>query len=179
MSLKLILGCMFAGKTTELVKEYNKWTSIGVSVLCINFIEDNRYKKANDTNMYTHNGINLPAINLDKLSNLDLNILSKFDIILINEGQFFSDLYSVVISWVNIDKKDVIICGLDGDYLGNTFGDMLKLVPHCDEVIKLKAYCHTCKDGTPAIYTHRLSNDTSQKMIGVDYIPLCRKHYNN
>ena len=77
-------------------------------------------------------------------------------------------------------NKKIYICGLDGDFNRNKFGALLDLIPLCDKVHKLTAMCSLCKNGTPGIFSLRLSNETDQTIIGSDnYIPVCRKCYNN
>lgn len=178
MSLELIVGCMFSGKTTELIRRYYKWFGIHKKILCINYIDDVRYKKdETQNNMYAHNGINLPSRHIRLLNEISIVDIIQHDIILINEGQFFEDIL-LVIEWVNIHNKHVIISALDGDYKGETFGDIYKLYPHSDSICKMKALCHYCENGTEAIYTHRLSNEQERIVIGHDnYVPLCRKHW--
>ena len=105
--------------------------------------------------------------------------LSKYQVILINEGQFFNDLYTVVDLLVNKYKKKVYVCGLDGDYKRQKFGDILDLISLSDEVIKLKSICTKCKNH--AIFTHRIAKNVNehQYLVGHDiYEPLCRSCYN-
>ena len=100
------------------------------------------------------------------------------DVILINEGQFFEDLVETVIEMVDVHKKQVHICGLDGDFRRQRFGTLLDLIPYSDKVEKLTAFCGICKDGTPAVFSHRVSNESAQVVIGSDnYMPLCRSCY--
>ena len=102
------------------------------------------------------------------------------DTILINEGQFFPDLLPWVIHMVNKLNKHVYVAGLDGDFEQNPIGQMLQLIPHSNSCTKLTSLCYDCKDGTEAIFSHRISNETTQVVIGTDnYIPLCRKCYKN
>ena len=57
-------------------------------------------------------------------------------------------------------------------------GQILDLIPKCDNIIKLKALCQMCKDDTEGLFTMRLSKENEQISIGVDnYIAVCRKHY--
>ena len=82
--------------------------------------------------------------------------------ILINEGQFFPDLYESVKWLVNEKKKYVTICGLDGDFKRAKFGTLLDLIPLCDNVTKLTSLCVSCKNGTNrfrelCIYRHGCS----------------------
>jgi thymidine kinase len=100
------------------------------------------------------------------------------DVVLINEGQFFSDLNDAVLEMVDFYKKKVYICGLDGDFKREKFGSILDLIPYCDKIIKLQSLCSICKNGKPAIFSHRLTREDSQILIGSDiYIPLCRNCY--
>ena len=75
-------------------------------------------------------------------------------------------------------KKHVFECGLDGDFKRNKFGQILDLIPLCDNVIKLKAVCQNCKK-CDAIYTHRKTNDTAQTIVAEKdmYSALCRNCY--
>ena len=105
-------------------------------------------------------------------------ILKTHTIFLINEGQFFPDLYITVRELVDIHHKKVYVCGLDGDYKREKFGQILDLIPICDNVKKYKAICTVCKNGTKAIFSKRKTQDKKQKIIGINnYIPVCRKCY--
>ena len=105
------------------------------------------------------------------------NLLRTSDVILINEGQFFPDLYEVVVDMLKNNKK-IYVCGLDGDFERKKFGAILDLIPLCDKVTKLTSLCSSCKDGTPGIFSMRLTCDKTQTLVGSDnYIPVCRKCY--
>jgi thymidine kinase len=142
----------------------------------------------------THDKIMAPCIQTTKLSdvwdykdldshfneNSDRHIkLRSADVILINEGQFFKDLYSVVENMLKCNKR-VYICGLDSDFERKKFGQILDLIPLCDKVNKLTSLCSQCKDGTPGIFSMRLTSEKQQTLVGSDnYIPVCRKCYEN
>jgi thymidine kinase len=99
------------------------------------------------------------------------------DVILINEGQFFEDLYYSVVTMLNHDKK-VYISGLDGDFERKKFGQILDLVPMSDKITKLSSLCSLCKNGTPGIFSMRLTDEKDQTVVGVsNYLPVCRKCY--
>ena len=68
---------------------------------------------------------------------------------------------------------------MDGDSNRDNFGEIHKLIPLCDEIIKLKAYCSMCKDGTPGIFSKRISEKKDKILVGSDedYIAVCRKCY--
>lgn len=176
-SIKLILGCMFSGKTTELQREFKEWSSINKTPLCINYTDDNRYGDIYN-NMYSHDQSTVECIKVKTLSEIEEELILENDIILINEGQFFSDLVEYSVLWCDKYNKKVIVCGLDGDFQRKPFGKILDLIPYADSVEKLSAYCKHCSDGTKAIFTHRKSSEQEQIVIGADnYEALCRKCY--
>jgi thymidine kinase len=56
----------------------------------------------------------------------------------------------------------VVISGLDGDSSRNTFGQIISLIPICDKIDKLTAYCNICKDGTPAPFTKKCGGSSTE-----------------
>ena len=187
--LELIIGPMFCGKTSKLLEIYKQCKFCNISVSIINHSIDQRY---HNTMVSTHDKIMAPCIQATRLSEIWLNsnqldnqgvdndsyaLLHNSDVILINEGQFFSDLYEVVVDMLNKNKK-VYICGLDGDFERKKFGSVLDLIPLCDKVTKLTSLCSLCKDGTPGIFSMRLTKEREQTVVGSEnYIPVCRKCY--
>ena len=146
--LELILGPMFSGKTTRLIDVYKKYTYIGKKVVTLNYYEDTRYDQ---TMLSTHDKIMIPCIQTSRISDVWNNkIINEIngeiingeirnaDVILINEGQFFEDLYECVIDMVENHNKIVYICGLDGDFKRNRFGKITDLIPYCDKIEKLQ-----------------------------------------
>ena len=106
----------------------------------------------------------IDSINIDKLS-LISPLLHMYDVFVINEGQFFDDLYDIVNIMVNLHKKKVYVAGLDGDFKRRKFGQMLDIISMADDVIKLKSICINCKKNE-GIFTHRLSNEQQQVLVG-------------
>lgn len=175
-SIKIMLGSMFSGKTTEIIRECNRWNSIGKNVLCINYDQDTRY--GDDDKVYSHTKEHFRCKKANLLSDVSLDDIINADIILINEGQFFSDLIEYCVKWCETYNKNILVSGLDGDFQRNPFGKILDLIPYADSVIKLPALCHLCKNGTEAYFTCRLSGEKEQIVIGSDnYVALCRSHY--
>lgn len=177
-SIKLILGCMYSGKTTELIREWERAQSIDIRSLVINFDEDIRY--GTDDFIHSHSGKKAACIRVKKLEDVSDELIHKARNIFINEGQFFSDLVPYVQKWCENKSyhKDVVVSGLDGDFKRKKFGTILDLIPIADEVHKVKAFCSLCKDGTEALFSMRVTDEKEQKVIGSDnYIPVCRAHY--
>jgi len=178
-SIEIVLGCMYSGKTTEIIKECKKWNSISKNALCINFSGDTRYSiNEQDTNLYSHDLSNVKCLLVSKLSDVPIEIIELADVILINEGQFFCDLIDNCRLWCEKYKKNILVSGLDGDFQRQPFGQILDLIPYANHVRKMNAFCSLCKDGTLAQFTLRLSDEKEQIVIGSkNYIAVCRKHY--
>lgn len=190
--LEIILGGMYAGKTSRLVEIYKQCKFCNICVAVINHSIDNRY---DDELLSTHDQVKIPCIKTERLfdiwtDNFDMEnnvqhiprIRDKFQVarssvILINEGQFFPDLEDFVKKILEHGKK-VYICGLDGDFERKKFGQILDLIPLCDKVTKLTSLCSLCKNGTPGIFSKRITSEKEQTVVGSDnYIPVCRNCY--
>ena len=181
--LEIILGPMYASKSTRLVDIYKQCKFCNIPVTAINHTIDNRY---DNELLSTHDHVKIPCLQASQLTDIwtdngyqkiDYNVLRNSDVILINEGQFFPDLYDVVVDMLLHNKK-VYVCGLDGDFERKKFGQILDLIPLCDKVTKLSSLCSLCKNGTPGIFSMRLTKEKQQMLIGSsNYIPVCRICY--
>ena len=177
MSLEVVIGPMFAGKSSFIASHVRRYTTIGVPVLVIKPMIDSRYGATDD--VCTHDGIRVPCLTADKLLEIGDPRLTSSKVIIVEEAQFFKDL-RVFIHWiVEIEKKHVIVVGLDGDSSRRPFGQVLECIPLADKVTKLTSLCVHCKDGTPAPFTRRVVNTTGQVLVGSSdmYEPVCREHY--
>ena len=166
---------MFSGKTTYLLHELTMLSDIGMKCLYINHSLDNRENKDVSTHKTSKtNKLNIDTIRADKLINVDV---SSYNVIGIDEGQFFSDIHTVK-SWIK--GRIIYISSLDGDYLREPFMNVLSLIPECDTVIKLNAYCHSClRQGkyTKSAFSKRLIDSNERIVIGGKdkYISVCRE----
>lgn len=176
----VIMGPMFAGKTTALLRRIRSEGNSGRNVVMIKSSKDTRYAK---DSVVTHDGVKFPCMVLPDLMSFRQrygeNAYDKLDVIGIDEAQFFEDLYDFCYKAADEDRKIVIVAGLDGDYLRRRFGSVLDVVPLADSVIKLSARCEIC--GKRAYFTLRKTQDTQTELIGgADvYMPVCRQHYVN
>nr|XP_016502806.1 PREDICTED: thymidine kinase a-like [Nicotiana tabacum] len=174
----VIVGPMFAGKTTTLLKRIKSESSNGRSVAIIKSDKDTRYGL---DSIVTHDGDRLPCWPLANLSSFKQRCgseaYSKLEVIGIDEAQFFEDLYDFCTEAADHDGKIVIVAGLDGDYLRRSFGSVLDIIPIADTVTKLTSRCELC--GKRASFTLRKTEETRTELIaGADvYMPVCRKHY--
>ncbi|KAK1423995.1 hypothetical protein QVD17_19306 [Tagetes erecta] len=178
--IHVIVGPMFAGKTTALLRRIRSEGANGRKIAMIKSSKDTRY--AIDS-VVTHDGTKYPCWALPDLlsfkQKLGEEAYDKIDVIGIDEAQFFDDLYDFCCKAADHDGKTVVIAGLDGDYLRRNFGPVLDIVPLADTITKLTARCELC--GKRAYFTFRKTDETKTELIGgADmYMPVCRQHYVN
>ena len=175
--ITLLLGCMFAQKTTELLRRVRRYKSIGHKVLLVNYIADNRY---GSNCIASHDKDTETASCIDLLKHVDhLAHSGEYQVIAIDEGQFFPDLFEHVTRWADTLPVHIVIAGLSGNSDRQSFGDMLRLIPHAEEVEHLTALCSVCRDGTVAMYSKFIGDQRSAIHIGgaESFIPVCRVHY--
>lgn len=115
--LEIILGPMFSGKTSKLLEIYKQCNFCDIPVSIVNHSCDTRY---HETMVSNHDKVMAPCLQCSELNQLWTSdnqelVLKKANVILINEGQFFPDLYEVVTDMLQ-NGKTIYISGLDGDF---------------------------------------------------------------
>ena len=174
--IEIILGCMFSGKSSELLRRVSRYKAVNIPTVIINSMLDSRCE---DNMIKTHSNQTHKAIKVDKLMSIteDPDFL-KMKVIGIDEAQFFPDLIEFVKFAEKYDKI-VIIAGLDGDSNREPFGDVLRLIPYAEKVTKLSAFCKICQDGTQAFFTKRVTKCNDKVIVGSEdkFIATCRRHY--
>jgi thymidine kinase len=171
--LELILGPMYSGKTTELIRRINRLKVTGKQCVVIKYTGDNRYSDRNET--VTHDSATYPATTTLRLSRVQLG--DHLDAIGIDEGQFFEDL--VYFCRMQVSRGlTVIVSALDGTFEQKSFGKVYELIPFCDSAVKLTAVCMDCGQAE-APFTRRLGSETEVKLIGGSekYHAVCRSCY--
>ena len=170
--LNLVIGPMFSGKSTELLRIYNKYKR-NYKIIVINHKKDTRY---GENTVNTHNNDSIVSINVNNLENINIiKKINSFDIILIDEGQFFDDLYIFCKNIVDNFKKIIYIFGLSGDTNREKFGQILDIIPICDNITHLKSICNICSH-INAPFTLRKTNNKDQLLVGGsdEYMAVCR-----
>jgi thymidine kinase len=148
----IYLGPMFSGKSSELIRQFTMYSAIGKHVLMVNHIIDTRTEDF----IETHDQNRERAVKTSRLCKLiEDETVNKYDVICVDEGQFFDDLRDFILKLENTDKI-MYIAGLDGDSERNPFGQMLDCIPLCDTVVKLRALdMIDCDGNTKAPFTKR------------------------
>lgn len=184
--LKLIIGPMFSGKSSFLLSEIKKYSS--QKILVVNNILDK--KRSNECVLKTHDAEKFPAIMIKHLYELKEQYSDEYnncDVVLIDESQFFSDLFCFIEKELKCNKhpKIFIIAGLSADYNMQPIGDIIKLVPLADDILKLNSYCTICNDNTIGNFTKLKKNNSKNTkptiFIGAkeSYHVCCRFHFYN
>ena len=173
--VEIIIGCMYSGKSTELIRRISRYEAIGCKTLLVNHVLDTRTGKS----VKTHSKQERIAMKTNTLMGMmSKDSYKNSKVIGIDEAQFFSDLYKFVIESEK-DNKIIIIAGLDGDSNRKPFGQIFDCIPLCDTINKLTAMDMICKDGTPAIFTKRIVKNNKQVLVGATecFMAVSRKNY--
>lgn len=173
--LTIVIGPMFAGKTTELQRRIKRDIHACLRVCIIKYGKDERYSK---NNLSTHDQSHIrPTFSVETLAATG-DAWMDYDTIAVDEGQFFPDLVEFCTRAADAGKN-VVVSALDGDFLRRPFGKVCDLIPVAEEVVKITAVCMACHE-RDASFTRRTVDSTQTELIGgaESYIAVCRDCYN-
>ena len=171
--IEVICGCMFSGKTEELIRRLKRATIAQLKVEVFKPKLDTRYDK---TNIVSHDTSSVLATPVGDSSKL-LEISSETSVVGVDEAQFFdSDLPDVCQQLAQRGVR-VVVAGLDMDFRGKPFGPMPALLAIAEYVTKVHAICVHC--GNLATHSYRLATGDEVVLLGEkeQYEPRCRSCY--
>jgi thymidine kinase len=172
--IEVIAGCMFSGKTEELIRRLRRAEIAKQKVVIFKPKIDNRYST---DSIVSHSEQSLPSILIEDDSEI-IKLSSNAQVIGIDEAQFFSgNLVNICNSLANAGKR-IIVAGLDQDYRGVPFEPMPQLLAIAEYITKTLAICMVC--GNPADKTQRKTISAERVVVGAAdiYEARCRKcHY--
>lgn len=168
--LSVYYGCMFAGKTSALIRHISESQLKPNEFLVIKPSVDVRAGKAV---IATHDGKMHECLVYDQEMEIQDHINQYTKMIVIDEAQFFNKVILSELKRLLGKGIDIVACGLDKDYLGRPFGLIPALISMADENIQLKATCAIC--GSAADYTYRKVENKVLLLIGSEeqYEPRC------
>ena len=172
--IEVITGCMFSGKTEELIRRLRRAQIAKQKVKIFKPKIDARY--SNDS-IVSHNEQSLPSILIDDIVEV-LDHANDAQVIGIDEAQFFNEGIIGICNRLASKGKRVIVAGLDQDYKGKPFEPMPQLLAVAEYITKQHAICVVC--GNPADKTQRKTSDSDRVVVGAAeiYEARCRKcHY--
>ncbi|MGB4984734.1 MAG: thymidine kinase [Erysipelotrichaceae bacterium] len=151
--IEVICGCMFAGKTEELIRRIKVLEYAKKKIVVFKPKIDNRY---DDTKVSSHAGSKVDSFAISNASEILHYIDDSVDVIAIDEVQFFDNNIIDVCNYLANKGKRVMVAGLDMDFRGEPFSVMPTLLTQAEFVTKLTAVCQIC--GAPATRTQRIIN---------------------
>lgn len=172
--IEVITGCMFSGKTEELIRRLRRAEIAKQKVKIFKPLIDTRYS---DKSIVSHNEQSLPSILIKDINEV-LDQSDDAQVIAIDEAQFFSADITKVCNQLAMNGKRVVVAGLDQDYRGVPFEPMPQLLAIAEYITKQLAICVEC--GNPADKTQRKTDSSERVIVGAAdiYEARCRQcHY--
>ena len=171
--IEVVTGCMFSGKTEELLRRIKRSRIAGQEVVIFKPERDTRYS---DTYVVSHDENSMNSIVISAPSDI-IRQQDNYEVIGIDEAQFFDDQLVKVCEDLALNGKRVIVAGLDLDFKGVPFGPIPNLLAVAEYVTKVHAICPHC--GNLATHSYRLSEEQDIVVLGEKdkYEPRCRKCY--
>jgi len=172
--IEVIAGCMFSGKTEELIRRLRRAQIAKQNVKIFKPEIDTRYS---GSSIVSHNEQSLPSV-IIKDTNEVIELSKDAQVIGIDEGQFFSQDIVEICNNLADKGKRVTVARLDQDYRGIPFEPMPQLLAIAEYITKTLAICVVC--GNPADKTQRKTSSSDRVIVGAAdiYEARCRNcHY--
>jgi len=169
--IEVVCGSMFSGKTEELLR---RLTRARIARQKVEVFKPGIDKRYDEDDVVSHDSKKSSSIPVENASQI-LFYAEDFEVVGIDEAQFFGDELVGVCNELADKGKRVIVAGLDMDYLGKPFGPIPQLLATAEYVTKVHAICMKC--GNLANYSHRTVQNDKLVVLGETdaYEPLCRK----
>lgn len=172
--IEVITGSMFSGKTEELIRRLKRVRYANQKVQIFKPQIDTRY---HETEVVSHDANRIMSTPVSSSQNI-LLLTGDYDVIAIDEAQFFDDGLPDVCRVLANNGTRVIVAGLDMDFTGKPFGPMPAIMADAEYITKLHAICMQC--GNLASYSYRLVQNDKTILLGEtdSYEPRCRVCFN-
>ncbi|MFN5477906.1 MAG: thymidine kinase [Sphingobacteriales bacterium] len=169
--IEVICGSMFSGKTEELIRRLKRARIANQKVKIFKPAIDVRYHAEH---IVSHDENMIPSTPVGSSAEIPA-LAAEFNVIGIDEAQFFDDGVIEVANKLALRGARVIVAGLDMDYTGKPFGQIPNLLAIAEYITKLHAICMVC--GNIASYSYRKTNQDDQVVLGEKniYEPRCRQ----
>jgi thymidine kinase len=169
--IEVIAGCMFSGKTEELIRRIRRAQIAKQEVAIFKPKIDNRYSS---DHIVSHSEARLLSSVVERSSEIP-ELAKDAQVIGIDEGQFFDMGIVDIVERLANQGKRVIVAGLDQDYRGKPFDPMPQLLAVAEYITKTLAICVVC--GNPADRTQRTTASSERVLVGAkdSYEARCRR----
>ncbi|GDX48579.1 MAG: thymidine kinase [Bacteroidetes bacterium] len=168
--IEVVCGCMFSGKTEELIRRLKRAKIANQKVAIFKPMLDTRY---DEVNIVSHDENSIHSTPVKSAADIPL-LVADTEVVGIDEAQFFDESLPQVCEDIANRGIRVIIAGLDMDFAAKPFGPMPLLLARAEYITKVHAICVRC--GNLASYSYRLSDIDSTVLLGAKnhYEPRCR-----
>jgi thymidine kinase len=173
--IEVIAGPMFSGKSEELIRRVTRYGIARIPVQTFKPQIDTRYATGE---VVSHSNLSTEARPVVDSNDLLHAVEDRTVVVGIDEGQFFDEGLVDVAMRLARTGKQLIIAGLDLDYLGRPFEPIPSLMLHAEYVTKALAVCHKC--GGPGLFTQRVVQSDELVVLGAQdsYEARCRRCFN-
>lgn len=170
--IEAICGPMFSGKSEELIRRLRRATIARKYVQVFKPSIDTRYS---ETEIVTHADSRMGSEAADSAKDILAKLDWRTQVIGIDEANFFGPELLDVANQLADNGEQVIVAGLDTDYLGRPFSPMPDLLATAESITKTLAICVRC--GAPAKHTQRLVESDELILVGAagSYEARCRR----
>jgi len=171
--IEVVCGCMFSGKTEELIRRLRRAKIANQKVEIFKPKIDTRY---DDTEVVSHNSNSIHSTPISDPKEI-LELCNDCNVVGVDEAQFFGAEITDVCQELALRGIRVIVAGLDMDFKGVPFGPMPNLLAVAEYITKVHAICQHC--GNLATHSYRLTAEGDQVLLGEkdSYEPRCRTCY--
>jgi thymidine kinase len=170
--IEAICGPMFSGKTEELIRRLRRAVIARKRVQTFKPSIDTRYS---ETEIVTHGDVRMSSEPVASAAEILLRLDWRTQVVGIDEANFFGPELVEVANQLADQGKQVLVAGLDTDYLGLPFEPMPDLLATAELITKTLAICMLC--GNPAKHTQRLVWSDERILVGASgaYEARCRR----
>ena len=170
--IEAICGPMFSGKSEELIRRLRRAVIARKRVQVFKPAIDNRYS---DSEIVTHAAVRMSSEPVNSAGEILAKLDWRTQVVGVDESNFFGPELVAVANQLADGGKQVIIAGLDTDFMGRPFIPMPDLLAVAESITKTLAICMRC--GAPAKHTQRLTGSNELIMVGADgsYEARCRR----
>ena len=170
--IEAICGPMFSGKSEELMRRLRRAMIARKRVQVFKPVIDDRYS---GDEIVSHTDQRMKSETIKDVYEISSRLDRRTQVVGIDEANFFGQDLARIATQLADSGKQVIVAGLDTDYMGRPFPPMPDLLTHAESITKTLAICVRC--GNPAKHTQRLVESTELIVVGADglYEARCRR----
>jgi thymidine kinase len=170
--IEAICGPMFSGKSEELIRRLRRGVIARKRVQVFKPAMDDRFSTSE---IVTHADVRMRSEPVNAAGEILAKLDWRSQVVGVDEANFFGPELVAVASQLADGGKQVIIAGLDTDFMGRPFAPMPDLLAVAESITKTLAICMRC--GAPAKHTQRLTGSDELIMVGAAgaYEARCRR----